>query len=137
MLANRVALVSGGSRGIGFAAARLLAKAGAKVALLARNQSGIDTAVTTLNDAFPDSCIGVCCDVVDAAQRRRALEEVTHSLGEPTLLLNAAGIAKDALLARQSDDLLMQHFRINVEAASALTKLVLRYMIRHGEGKKK
>jgi 3-oxoacyl-[acyl-carrier protein] reductase len=134
MFANRIALVSGGSRGIGFATALLLAREGGKVALLARNREAIDAAVAAVNNVSANSCVGICCDVADETQRRQAFEEMKHSVGEPTLLLNAAGISRDSLLARQSDSLLQTLFRVNVEASSALSKLVLRSMIRNGGG---
>ena len=92
MAENQVVLVTGGNRGIGFAIAAEFVKAGYQVAVTARSGSG------------PSGTLTVVADVTDPASLDSAIAEVEEKLGPVTVLVANAGITKDTLLMRMSDE---------------------------------
>src|SRR5688572_22373858 len=90
-LQGKRALVTGGSRGIGKAIARLLAEEGADVALLARTADALDAAAAELAAATGRSVVGVRADTTSDAQVREAVAQAVQQLGGPIdILVNAA-----------------------------------------------
>lgn len=89
---SRVVLVTGGSRGIGRAIAAAFAEAGHKVAATYRSGD------------VPEGVLGVQCDITDQAQVDAAFERVEAELGQVEVLIANAGITKDTLLMRMSDE---------------------------------
>jgi 3-oxoacyl-[acyl-carrier protein] reductase len=85
-IAGKVVFLAGGSKGMGFEAAQLLAAEGAKVAIVARTKSDIDTAVETLVKAG-GTAIGVTADITDQDDVNRAVQEVTETLGAPLIVV--------------------------------------------------
>jgi gluconate 5-dehydrogenase len=90
-LEGRVALVTGGSSGIGRGIARALALAGARVVIMARTVEALDKAVSELRAAGGDVA-RVCVDLSDRAAAERSAEQAVAVFGEPDILLNAAGL---------------------------------------------
>jgi NAD(P)-dependent dehydrogenase (short-subunit alcohol dehydrogenase family) len=90
-VAGRVAVVTGGSSGIGKAMARALAGAGASVVLLARDQARLDEAAAELRSAGA-SAARVALDLADEAAIERGSDQVCEPFGEPDILVNAAGV---------------------------------------------
>ncbi len=97
-LTGQVAVVTGGTRGLGKEFARALAAAGASVAVLSRNQAECDAVAVELADNGT-AAVGVEADVTDRAQLERGVELIEETLGPMDVLINNAGIAlkKDAL----------------------------------------
>ncbi len=89
-LAGRVAVVTGGSKGIGAAACRVLAANGVKVAVVARDQTGIDQTVASLTDAG-GRAIGVSVDATDYAAVDELRRQVERDLGPADILMPFAG----------------------------------------------
>lgn len=89
-LAGKVAAVTGGSRGIGAATARMLAANGARVAIAARSAAGVDELVTELRDSGAES-IGFAGDAASLDDMERFHAEVSSRLGPPDILLPYAG----------------------------------------------
>lgn len=90
-LGGQVALVTGTSRGIGAAAARVLAARGAAVALTARSAEAIEAIAQELNDAG-GRAVAIPGDIGDIAWAEALVEEATELLGAPTILVNNAGM---------------------------------------------
>lgn len=104
-LEDRVALVTGGSRGIGFAAARALAEAGCRVAVNARGEERLSEAVEELRDAGAPEAVGVTADVATAEGVARVLEETRHQLDHPEVLVaNCGGPPKGGLFTLTDED---------------------------------
>jgi 3-oxoacyl-[acyl-carrier protein] reductase len=89
-LAGRVALLTGGSKGIGAATARMLAANGVKVAVNARSQPGIDAVVDELRASGAEA-VGISADVSDMAEVERVCGQVSSELGPIDILLPFAG----------------------------------------------
>lgn len=87
-LAGQTALVTGASRGIGLSIARMLAAAGATVAITARRQEGIDDALTQL----PETAFGIAGKADSAEHQTQALSTVAERTGRLDILINNAGI---------------------------------------------
>jgi gluconate 5-dehydrogenase len=90
-LTGRVAAVTGGSSGIGKAMAQALARAGASVVLLARNQARLDEVVAELISSRANAA-GISVDLADQAAIAAATVKVSDVFGEPDILVNAAGV---------------------------------------------
>ncbi|MGH3062052.1 MAG: SDR family NAD(P)-dependent oxidoreductase, partial [Gaiellaceae bacterium] len=98
-LDGKVALVTGGSRGIGAAIARELGRAGARVAVNYR--SGREAAEAVAAEV---GGVAVGANVGDPAEAQALLEQVEAELGDVDALVNNAGVTRDTLIARMSDE---------------------------------
>jgi gluconate 5-dehydrogenase len=90
-LDGRVAVITGGSSGIGQAIARALAGAGARVVLIARGEDALDEAASRLRAAGADAA-WVGADLGDRASLERGAEAAAAAFGEPDILVNSAGV---------------------------------------------
>jgi 3-oxoacyl-[acyl-carrier protein] reductase len=131
-LAGKAAVVTGGSRGIGYAIAQALAGAGARVALLARDGPKAEAAARSLGDG---GARGYSCDVGDAAQVERAVETVERDFGQIDVLVNNAGTTKDNLLFRISEEDWNTVLDVNLKGAFLMTKHAARGMIKRRWGR--
>jgi 3-oxoacyl-[acyl-carrier protein] reductase len=91
-LKGKIAIVTGGTKGIGRGIAEALVRNGAHVCVSARRQLEIDRAVPELNTLGPGSAVGVVCDVRDYGQVKSLFEHAAAELGGIDILINNAGI---------------------------------------------
>lgn len=103
-LGGRVALVTGGARGIGAATALRLAADGADVALLDLDEDAAARTATEIAEQTGRRAIGVGADVADAAAVTAAVDRVAAELGSLGILVNNAGVTRDNLLFKMSED---------------------------------
>ncbi|MFE5297956.1 SDR family NAD(P)-dependent oxidoreductase [Streptomyces sp. NPDC056632] len=114
-LSGRTALVTGGSSGIGKAIARALARAGAKVVIVARREAELKAAVDELT-GFGATAAWVSGDLGTREGVRAVAEEAAAVHGEPDILVNSAGINLRPPLSDLSDEVWDRTMTVNLEA---------------------
>lgn len=127
-LAGQVALVSGASRGLGRAIAGRLAAAGAHVACVARNREKLEEAVAAITAAGGKANWHEC-DVTDGPAVAALIDRVTEQHGRLDVLVNNAGITRDALIPRMSEADWDAVLTTNLRSVFLLTKAVTRTMM--------
>src|SRR3989440_11341502 len=129
MFSSKVAIVTGGSRGIGRAIVQALAREGAKVAFTyAQNKTLADEL------ANGDTVIGFQADVTSTEQAKSLVKQVKEKFGRVDILVNNAGITRDKLLAMMSEKDWDDVIDTNLKGAFNLTKPVVGLMIRQKSG---
>jgi 3-oxoacyl-[acyl-carrier protein] reductase len=128
-LEGKVALVTGGSRGIGAAISRELARAGARVAVNYRSGHEAAEAIATEVDG-----IAVGANVGDAGEAQALVEQVESELGDVDALVNNAGVTRDTLIARMSDEDWDEVLDTNLRGAFNTCRAVSRKMLRRRSG---
>ena len=126
-LQDKVALVTGGSRGIGLAIAKELALAGARVAVVARHQEGAVKAATQLHGTGHE---GFGCDVSSKSDVDGLTKTVTEGLGVVQILVNNAGIARDNIFIRMTKEQWDEVLDINLTGVFNVTKAFARKMLK-------
>ncbi len=117
-MSARTALVTGGNRGIGFAIAEELIAAGHKVAVTARSGSG------------PSGSLTLVADVTDGESLDRAIAEAEEKLGPIEILVANAGITRDTLLLRMSDEDFEQVINTNLSGVFRVIRRVTKSMLK-------
>jgi 3-oxoacyl-[acyl-carrier protein] reductase len=129
MLEDRIALITGATRGIGRAIALELGKMGATVIGTATSEDGTGKISAYLADAGIKGK-GICLDVCDAARSDALLAELVKEFGAITILVNNAGITRDNLSLRMSDDEWDAVIDTNLKAVFRLSRGVMRGMMK-------
>ena len=128
-LDGKVAVVTGGGRGLGAAAAWALAEAGADIALLARSEDQIVTTAREIEDATGRKVLACACDVTDEASVDEAASLTVATFGRVDVLVNNAGIAPTAPLL----DLTLAELR-RVLDVNVVGRVPLRARVRRAHG---
>ena len=132
---GRSALIVGGSKGIGFEAAKLLAAEGVRVAILARTKSDVDAAVETIRSEG-GIAIGVTADVSNAEQLQNAVREVTAEHGPPLIVIGQSKYQKPGDFADISDvNVYRESFDMHTVSQILLLHAVLPAMKEAGWGR--
>lgn len=121
----RIALVTGASRGIGAAIARVLAEQGMRVVGTATSQAGADAIHSKL---APLDGLGLVLNVTDPGSVESLMDSIRADLGEPVVLVNNAGITQDNILMRMKEDEWHQVIDTNLTALYRLSKACVRGM---------
>jgi NAD(P)-dependent dehydrogenase (short-subunit alcohol dehydrogenase family) len=133
-LTDRVALVTGGGRGLGRAIAIELAKEGARVAVVGRTRATLDETVDLIA-ATGGRAIAVAADLRDVAAIEAAFVEVETSLGELDVLVNCAGIQGDMPALHVSEDVYDDVAATNLKSLFFCCQSAGRRMVPRGRGK--
>ena len=130
-LSGKTAFVTGSTRGIGRAVAQALHGAGAKVAILGREEGKARSVASEIGERAQ----GFACDVGDGASVTAAVDAVTKALGPVDILVNNAGITRDNLLLRMGDEEWDQVLDANLKGAFRTVKAVLKGMMKRNGGR--
>ena len=133
-LAGKVAIVTGGTRGIGLAIARLLAEDGASVVVSGRDAARLDAAVKEL-ESLGAPALGVTADAAKREDADRLVEATRERFGRIDVLVNNAGITRDQLLVRMKDDDWDQVLDTNLRGVFLMTRAVGKVMMRQKSGR--
>ena len=133
-LTGQIALVTGASRGIGAAIAHELGNLGATVIGTATSQSGADHISATLKAAGLNG-LGLALDVNDASQIEAVLKRIATDYSDVSILVNNAGITKDTLLMRMSEDDWDGVMSTNLKSVFRMSQAVLRPMMKARVGR--
>ncbi|WP_150303730.1 glucose 1-dehydrogenase [Pseudomonas saliphila] len=132
-LQDRVAIISGGSKGIGAAIASAYADAGAKVVCAARTQADVDAVAEQIRQRGGEA-IGVACDVTDASQREALVAAALEAFGKVTHLVNNAGGGGPNSPLKLSWEEFDRSMHFNVTSAYHLTQLCAPHMFKADQG---
>lgn len=132
---GRVAVVTGGSKGIGLAIAHRLAESGASVVLLARGQDALDAAVRELEGKGHANVRAFRCDVSDVAEINKAHDFVLSTFGRVDILINNAGTSRTSAFEGITDEVWQEDLDLKLFAAIRLSRLVWPGMKERGWGR--
>jgi 3-oxoacyl-[acyl-carrier protein] reductase len=130
-LSGKVAFVTGSTRGIGLAIARGLHGAGAKVAIVGREQARAAAVAAELSERSA----GFACDVADGAQVEAAIAAAESALGPIDILVNNAGLTRDNILLRLTDADWDAVLDANLKGAFHTTRAVIKGMMKRRAGR--
>lgn len=133
-LEGRVAIVTGGTRGIGRAVVYELAREGVKVALCGTREEVAREAARTLSDEHGVEACGYGVDVADRQAIDGMVESVNERFGRVDILVNNAGITRDGLVLRMKDEDFDDVLRVNLGGIFGFTRAVSRLMLRQRSG---
>ncbi len=126
---SRIALVTGGSRGVGAAIARRLAGDGHRVAVLGRDRDALHAVAKSIDG------LALECDLTAPAALGPALATLEERWGAPAILVQNAGIAESAPLAKTTDEAWARTFEVNVTAPFRLARALVPQMSKRGWGR--
>jgi NAD(P)-dependent dehydrogenase (short-subunit alcohol dehydrogenase family) len=133
-LKDRIALITGGGRGIGRAIALLFASEGAQVVVAARTTAEVEAVAREISGTR--TALPVSCDVSVAENVERMFATIKERYGRgPDILVNNAGIAESAPITKTDDDLWQRHLAINLSGTFYCTRAALPSMIERGWGR--
>ena len=134
-LTERVAIITGGSEGIGKAAARSMAEAGARVVIVARRPDVLEAAAEEINKTATGEVLPVQGDVTDRATITRAVNSALDRFGRIDILVNNAGTSMARPFEAVSDDDWESDFSLKVWAAIRFIRAVIPEMRKAGGGR--
>ena len=133
-LEGKNAIVTGGTRGIGFAVAKALAAAGARVAICGREHTNVENAVTQLTSLSKSKVVGKAADVRSSTEVVNFFQFVDSELGALDILVNNAGIGIFKSTAELSVDDWTKTLETNLSGAFFCSREALPRMMRNREG---
>lgn len=134
-LDDRVAMVTGGSKGLGASMARALAEAGAHVVVCSRDGDAVQAVAQELAEATGRTCRGYACDVTDAAQVQALVDRVLREFHRIDVLVNNAGINIRGPIEELSQEQFEQVLAVNLTGPWLTCRAVARHMKERGSGR--
>ena len=134
-LKNKVAIITGGSRGIGFATADAFLREGAKVILCASTKESADKAVAQLKEKYSDSVVaGISPDLSNYDSVRESFIKATGTYGCVDILVNNAGVSESTPFTQYTEDAFDKVMDLNVKGVYNATRAACECMIARGTG---
>src|SRR5262245_52339151 len=136
MLEQKKVLVTGGSRGIGAGLVRAALQEGAEVAFFYRKSAELaERLCEEMADLHPDQrCLAMQCDVADHRGMQEAIKSATLELGRIDVLVNNAGLSRDAMLARMTRDQWDEVITTNLGSMYCATQPLALQFVKQGSG---
>lgn len=135
MLKNKVAIVTGGTRGIGFAVVKKFIENGAAVSLWGSRQETVDQALEQLKELYPDAKIsGKCPSLKDTAQVTAMINQVKEEFGAVDILVNNAGISQSTSFYNYQPEEFQKIVDLNVTAVFNCSQAAAKIMKEQGGG---
>lgn len=134
-LKNKVAVITGGSRGIGFATADKFLREGAVVILTASSQVSADKAVSKLKERYPDATVaGISPNLSSLESLRQAFREVTEQYGSLDILVNNAGMSESTPFLGYTEETFDKVMDLNVKGVFNAARAASDFMVAQGHG---
>ena len=128
-LKDKVAIITGGSRGIGYATAEAFLREGATVIIAASSKASADKAVASLKEKFPDSRIGgICPDLSRLEEVRSIFRAVTGTYGCVDILVNNAGVSESTPFTEYTEEDFDRVMDLNVKGVFNATRAAVECM---------
>lgn len=135
LLENKVAIITGGSRGIGYATVEAFLQEGAKVVLCASRQETADQAVAKLKETYKDAVVeGIFPNLSEYAAVKAAFDDVVGKYGKIDILVNNAGMSESTPFTEYTEELFSKVMDLNLKAVYNCTKAASEYMVAAGSG---
>ena len=132
---NKVALVTGAQRGIGYDIARAFAAEGADVVMTDVSAEGVKAAAAAIAGETGARTLALAADVTDYKDCERSLEETFKAFGKLDVLVNNAGVARDNLVLRMKEEDFQAVLDVNLKGAFLMAKAASRSMLRLRSGR--
>lgn len=135
LLKDKVAIVTGGSRGIGFATVEAFLKEGAKVVLGASREETAAKAVAALKEKYPDAAVSsIIPKLSDYNEVKAAFDKVAEEYGGIDILVNNAGVSESTPFEQYTEDLFDKVMDLNVKGIFNCSKAAAEIMQKKGKG---
>ena len=135
LLENKVAIVTGGSRGIGYATVEAFVKEGASVVLCASRQETADKAVAKLQETYPQAMVeGIFPDLSDYTAVKAAFDDVAEKYGKIDILVNNAGVSESTPFTQYTEETFTKVMDLNIKGVFNCSKAASEHMIKAGCG---
>lgn len=132
-LKDKVAVITGSARGIGFVIAKVFAEEGAKVVILDVNQESVDNAINEIAK-INEEVSGFVADVTNQEMIAKTIKEIISKYKKIDILVNNAGITKDGLLMKMKESDWDAVINVNLKGTFLCTQKVIRYMLKQRSG---
>lgn len=134
-LKDKVALITGGSRGIGYATADKFLAEGARVIVTASSQASADRAVAQLKEKYPNATVaGISPDLSSLKAVQEAFATVTAQYGCIDILVNNAGVSESTPFMEYTEDTFDRVMDLNVKGVFNATRVAAQCMVARGKG---
>lgn len=134
-LKDKVAIVTGGSRGIGFATVRAFLREGAAVVLCASRQETADKAVAQLKEEFPQAKVeGIWPNLSSFGEVKAAFDKVAEQYGRVDILVNNAGVSDSTPFSDYTEEIFDKVMDLNVKGTYNCSRAASDIMVKNGSG---
>lgn len=134
-LKDKVAIITGGSRGIGYATAEAFLREGATVIITASRQDSADQAVVRLKEKYPDAVVaGISPNLSSLSEVKEAFREVSAKYGCFDILVNNAGVSESTPFTEYTEEAFDKVMDLNVKGVFNATRAASECMVARGKG---
>lgn len=134
-LYNKIAIIAGGSRGIGLATVERFLQEGATVVLTASNQANADKAVAVMREKYPEATVeGIAPDLTSLDSVREAFGKIVEKYTRIDILVNNAGISEQTRFTQYTEEIYDKVLSLNVKGVFTASRVAAEYMEQQGSG---